>query len=95
MAAPARTFLSAVRPHIPSIKFRYGAGVPSIGSTDASLQPRDAAVVTPPSTAAPASKPVGNTPKGSGIDYNDLPGRYHRKPLTEEEMEFIQRGGPA
>ncbi|OWF48428.1 28S ribosomal protein S36, mitochondrial-like isoform X2 [Mizuhopecten yessoensis] len=94
MAAPARAFVTAVRPHIPAIKFRYGTNVPSTGATDSSLQPRQAAISTPSSSAAPAGKSIGNTPKGFGIEDKDLPSRYHRKPLTEEEMEFIQRGGP-
>ncbi|XP_069136815.1 alpha-ketoglutarate dehydrogenase component 4-like [Argopecten irradians] len=92
MAAPARTLISAVRPHIPSIKFRYGA---TTGIADALIQPKETTIVTPPSTAVPSGKPIGSTARGSGIEFKDLPSRYQRKPMTEEEMDFIQRGGPA
>ena len=45
-------------------------------------------MITSPSTSS-SSKPIGSTPRGSGIDYTELPQRYHRLPLTEEEIEFI------
>ncbi|XP_060073228.1 alpha-ketoglutarate dehydrogenase component 4-like [Ylistrum balloti] len=93
MAAPARTLINAVRPHIPSIKFRYGASNGGTVLADALLKPREA--TSSSTAAAPDSKLVGSTLKGSGIEYIELPSRYHRKPLTQEEMEYIQRGGPA
>ncbi len=35
------------------------------------------------------SKPIGKTPRGSGIDADQLPGRYDRKPLEDVEMQYI------
>ena len=36
------------------------------------------------------SKPVGTTPRGSGIDDALLPPRYKRKLISLEEMEYIE-----
>jgi len=41
-----------------------------------------------------SSAAVGSTARGSGIDEQQLPPRYHRKPITQQEMEMIERGGP-
>lgn len=50
---------------------------------------------TKATSAAPLpSKPVGSLPRGSGIDESQLPARYARKPLSDYEGEYIQRGGP-
>ncbi|GFT73471.1 uncharacterized protein NPIL_349591 [Nephila pilipes] len=32
--------------------------------------------------------------KGSGIEESELPARYFRKPLSQIEIETIERGGP-
>ncbi|GFX73602.1 uncharacterized protein TNCV_1263722 [Trichonephila clavipes] len=46
----------------------------------------------------PGSKTLGVSPsrsqKGSGIDESELPAKYSRKPLSQIEIEFIERGGP-
>ncbi|KAK2161963.1 hypothetical protein LSH36_107g09011 [Paralvinella palmiformis] len=40
------------------------------------------------------NKPIGYTTRGSGIDSKELPSRYRRLPIEQEEIEYIQRGGP-
>ena len=45
---------------------------------------------SPPTATTTASKPIGSTPRGSGIDYLNLPTKYKRKLLSVEEMEFIE-----
>lgn len=42
------------------------------------------------STPDVTSKPVGSMPRGSGIEWSQLPAKYHRKPLSQEEIEFIE-----
>ncbi|XP_076465732.1 alpha-ketoglutarate dehydrogenase component 4-like isoform X2 [Babylonia areolata] len=93
MAAAVRT-LKTVRPHIPLIRFpargpalEYKPDPSPAGSTvnQVSSTPASAAV----------SKPVGSTPRGSGIDDVNLPKKYQRKLIDVDEMEFIERGGPA
>lgn len=48
--------------------------------------------IQPSSTPSPPSNapPIGLTPRGSGIDYSDLPLKYQRKPISQEEMEYIE-----
>ena len=38
--------------------------------------------------AAAASKPIGSTPRGSGLDM--VPPQYTRRQMSQEEMEFIE-----
>jgi hypothetical protein len=43
--------------------------------------------INPPSSSS--SKPnIGSTARGSGVDI--LPQRYHRLPISQEEMEYIE-----
>ncbi|XP_071104268.1 alpha-ketoglutarate dehydrogenase component 4-like [Haliotis cracherodii] len=89
MAASAgRALLMNVKPHVPLIKFPSRV-----------ISPAGAASTPPPAHASsparpPAdSKPIGRGTRGSGIDYNDLPVKYHRKIISQEEMEYIEKGG--
>lgn len=40
------------------------------------------------SKPAATSKPVGSTARGSGLDA--VPAKYDRKPISKEEMEYIE-----
>jgi hypothetical protein len=53
---------------------------------DPTNQPPSSSVIPQPSDG----KPVGSTPRGSGIDATELPKRYHRKILSAEEIEYIE-----
>jgi len=44
--------------------------------------------VSTPAAAAAASKPIGSTPRGSGLDM--VPPQYTRRQMSQEEMEFIE-----
>ncbi len=35
-------------------------------------------------------KPVGSTARGSGIDFKDLPPRFRRKLIDQQEIEYIE-----
>ncbi|WAR00676.1 RT36-like protein [Mya arenaria] len=77
--------VQAVKPHVPLIRFPSRSSIEEAmgsikGSTAAS-----AAVASPPSFTA---KPPANS-------YSDVvPARFQRKPISLEEMDYIQRGGP-
>ncbi|KAK7116677.1 alpha-ketoglutarate dehydrogenase component 4-like [Littorina saxatilis] len=91
MATIAVRTLKTVRPHIPMIKFPPRGKVPAYNPSASSTPATTAA----PSTAAAQSKAVGSTPRGSGIDELALPQKYLRRAIDPEEMEYIERGGPA
>ncbi|XP_052696579.1 alpha-ketoglutarate dehydrogenase component 4-like [Crassostrea angulata] len=83
----ARTF-QTVRPHVPLIKFRGGnitKDTPAV-MTPATKGKSETAPSTPQTTKIA-------TP-GSILEHHQLPKKYARTPLSIEEMEYIQRGGP-
>ncbi|XP_074850359.1 alpha-ketoglutarate dehydrogenase component 4 isoform X4 [Carettochelys insculpta] len=102
MAAASRV-VQVVKPHAPLIKFpdRRNSLKPKVQE---SLQSR-----VPPLHASAAQMSVGDRPPAlqdiSSISrvqgtpdtielVKTLPQKYRRKLMSEEEMEYIQRGGP-
>ncbi|KAJ8731287.1 hypothetical protein PYW07_004451 [Mythimna separata] len=78
--------VSPVLARIPVIKFRKG-GLTSVGSAT------PAGHSAPPPAAA-AAQVQGNAPMStSSIPDIDLPLRYRRAPLSEEEIAHINGGG--
>ncbi|XP_033974051.1 28S ribosomal protein S36, mitochondrial isoform X1 [Trematomus bernacchii] len=98
MAAPAaRVIQQAIRPHAPLIKFpnRQEFSRPNV------VEVLKALVVntSPHKAPAPIPRPhVPLTPISGTADtlasIQLLPARYRRRPMTVEEMDYIQRGGP-
>ncbi|KAK6188209.1 hypothetical protein SNE40_004439 [Patella caerulea] len=89
VSAVARSF-QAMKPHIPSIKFPnrergQNSGVEFVPS---------AVSLSSPTTSNSSSKSIGSSARGSGIEYDQLPSKYHRKLITPDEMEYIEKGGP-
>ncbi|XP_041360393.1 28S ribosomal protein S36, mitochondrial-like [Gigantopelta aegis] len=80
MAATSRV-LRTMKPHIPLISFHPRQ---QAGKVTSSI----------PAAATSKSQPAKKSEKGSGLDFLQLPSRFQRKPLSQEEMEFIERGGP-
>ncbi|XP_059490042.1 alpha-ketoglutarate dehydrogenase component 4 [Neocloeon triangulifer] len=77
----------AVRPHVPLIKFRKGSAVQ--GHVD---NVRVVAAAAPTqSSSKPSFKPVQ---KGPIIEDWQLPLRYRRQALSQQEVDYINRGGP-
>ncbi|XP_063752951.1 28S ribosomal protein S36, mitochondrial isoform X14 [Eleginops maclovinus] len=81
MAAPAARVIQAIRPHAPLIKFPNRQDFPR------------------PNAPPPVQRPhVPLTPISGKADtlasIQLLPARYRRRPMTMEEMDYIQRGGP-
>ncbi|XP_029839018.2 28S ribosomal protein S36, mitochondrial isoform X1 [Ixodes scapularis] len=85
----------AVKPHYPLIKFRK-SGARSDQVLAGQTPPTATATATKATSASapPSSKPIGSTARGTGIDESQLPARYARKPLSQYEGDYIQRGGP-
>ncbi|XP_063431431.1 alpha-ketoglutarate dehydrogenase component 4-like isoform X2 [Mytilus trossulus] len=83
MATIART-VRAVAPHVPKIKF------PS-RNKDFSFK-HEAPVVS--SVTQTSTSPTASRSSGHVIDFSELPLRYQRRPISQEEMEYIERGGP-
>ncbi|XP_065805617.1 28S ribosomal protein S36, mitochondrial isoform X1 [Labrus bergylta] len=109
MAAPTarviQCVLQAIRPHAPLIKFPKRQDLPKPNAQEAlksiavNLAPHNAQA-SPPAAAPPQISrshvpltPVPGTPD-TLASIQLLTARYRRRPLTENEMEFIQRGGP-
>ncbi|KAG8197872.1 hypothetical protein JTE90_024271 [Oedothorax gibbosus] len=81
MSASARSW-QVVKPHLPLIKFRYGKR-----ENNQAMNPKQSSSLT-------NLGPQKLSQKGSGIDDTELPLKYFRKPLTQLEIETIERGGP-
>ncbi|XP_053276325.1 28S ribosomal protein S36, mitochondrial [Pleuronectes platessa] len=105
MAAPAARVIQAVRPRAPLIKFPSRQGLPKPSAQEAL---KTSAVTFPqhsagssPSAPAPPSLPRPHVPLTPIPGTPDtlasiqlFPARYRRRPVTAEEMDYIQRGGP-
>lgn len=103
MAAPTARVIQAVRPHAPLIKFpnRQGLARPNVQEALKTLAVNLPQHNAPPSAAASPQlsrphtplMPIPGTPD-TLASIQLLPARYRRRPLTADEMEYIQRGGP-
>lgn len=101
MAAPAARVIQAVRPHMPLIKFpnRHDMARPNVQEAlktlAVSLPQHSAPAAAPPPIARPQVPltPIPGTPD-TLASIQQLTARYRRRPLTVEEMDYIQRGGP-
>ncbi|KAJ6669843.1 hypothetical protein lerEdw1_000392 [Lerista edwardsae] len=102
MAAASRV-VQVVKPHTPLIKFPDRKSTPKpqvqdpLQSKVPPLHPSASQLsvgVGPPShqSISYASR-VQGTPDTSEL-VKQLPQKYRRKPMSVEEMEYIQRGGP-
>ncbi|CAG7818547.1 unnamed protein product [Allacma fusca] len=86
----------ALKPHVPMIKFRKGAGGHSTTAPAQAVPPVAAAQVNiaAPQPIGAKAKPNATVPRPV-IESWELPPHLRRKPLTPEEVEYINRGGPA
>ncbi|XP_060091855.1 alpha-ketoglutarate dehydrogenase component 4 isoform X2 [Heteronotia binoei] len=101
MAAATRV-AQVVKPHTPLIKFPDRTNIPKPRMQE-SFESR-----VPPLHASASQKSIGQPPSYQNIssisriqgtpDTSELlrtfPMKYRRKPMSVEEMEYIQRGGP-
>ncbi|XP_035439362.2 uncharacterized protein LOC118268800 [Spodoptera frugiperda] len=84
--------VTPVLARIPVIKFRKG-GLGGASRPAAAAAPASAA---PSASAAPAAAPAQMQPKAAmstSVPDIDLPLRYRRQPLSDEEIAYINGGG--
>ncbi|KAM4579192.1 alpha-ketoglutarate dehydrogenase component 4 [Fundulus diaphanus] len=105
MAAPTARVIQAVRPRAPLIKFpnRQDMPRPNVGealkliglNVSQHNAPSSPSASAPPALSRPQvpSTPIPGTPD-TLASIQQLPARYRRRPLTLDEMDYIQRGGP-
>ncbi|XP_073479764.1 alpha-ketoglutarate dehydrogenase component 4 isoform X4 [Aquarana catesbeiana] len=78
-----------VKPHVPAIRFpdRKSSPKPNVTAQQATSE-------NPPGISNPAPvRRVATSPDTNDL-LKSLPQKYRRKPVSNEEMEYIQRGGP-
>lgn len=105
MAAPTARVIQAIRPHSPLIKFPRRQDLPKPNVQEAlktlalNFEPHSAqaspAAAAPPQISRPhvPLTPIPGTPD-TLASIQLLTARYRRRPLSVDEMEYIQRGGP-
>ncbi|KAK4292431.1 hypothetical protein Pmani_034811 [Petrolisthes manimaculis] len=87
MNSVVNTAWRAVKPHIPMIKFRKGGLEELVRGT-------------PESTTMPGGVSSGTTVNTTTtttqvLEEWQVPLKYRRERITQEEIEYINRGGPA
>lgn len=103
MAAPVARVVQAIRPHTPLIKFPNRQSLPRPNAQEAlktlalNLPQHNAptSAAASPQLSRPHAPltPIPGTPD-TLASIQLLPARYRRRPLTADEMDYIQRGGP-
>jgi len=93
-AAIAQAFKAInLKPHTPLIKFRKGSGASHPASHASSPQVAAAAMKFASAPSTPKLKP-NEAYQMPVIEDWQLPSRFQRRPLDEEEIAYINRGGP-
>ncbi|XP_021968636.1 28S ribosomal protein S36, mitochondrial [Folsomia candida] len=93
-SAVSQAFKS-LKPHVPLIKFRKGSGTSHhVGQAGPTPSPVVAAAAArfPSAPATPLKQ--NEAYQLPSIEDWQLPSRFQRRPLDEEEIAFINRGGP-
>jgi len=99
--------LQMVRPHVKSISFPKRSGtIPKWTGQAVAPASAPSPIITPMTLKSPTPTAwegdtlpippwpqVGTAPRGTGIAFGDLPARYKRKALSDEEIDSILSGG--
>ncbi|XP_058419430.1 alpha-ketoglutarate dehydrogenase component 4 [Diceros bicornis minor] len=95
---PTDTLAKVVKPHTPLIRFPDRRDNPKPNVSEVL---RSAGLPSHPSSISQHSKGskspdwlMHQGPPDTAEIIKTLPQKYRRKPMSQEEMEFIQRGGP-
>jgi len=92
----------SVRPHVPLIKFKKGGLAnsdprarrePLFSAAGAASQAKEVKSVETVVAPKPTKKPL-SVPKGPTLEWFQVPPRYRRRGLSDQEIEYINRGGP-
>jgi len=98
MSTAIKTFKS-VRPHVPLIKFKKG-GIPNsdprarrqpVISAGAATKAKEEKIENKVQTGSKKSLSI---PKGPTLEWFQVPQQYRRRGLSDQEIEYINRGGP-
>ena len=84
--------ITAVKPHVPLIKFPVRTKwIPKLKEVETSVN-----VSAPNPSTSIQSTPVLHTPIAPDTIevFRVVPERFRRRPVSIEELEYIQRGGP-
>ncbi|XP_015767319.1 PREDICTED: 28S ribosomal protein S36, mitochondrial-like [Acropora digitifera] len=92
-SSSAGRILQTVKKHVPSIRFPSRMGQ-NIKPGPAPSNDRNPEVSSSLSALSKRTIPTSTSPVDSVYSYESLPTRYRRKPLTQEEIEYIENGGP-
>ncbi|XP_048731994.2 alpha-ketoglutarate dehydrogenase component 4-like isoform X2 [Ostrea edulis] len=88
MASSTARAFQTVKPHIPLIRFR-GGNLTKANSTVLASSNQSTTETSPPTP-----KVTNIAAPGATLESHQLSRKYARIPLSIEEMEYIQRGGP-
>ncbi|XP_073242638.1 alpha-ketoglutarate dehydrogenase component 4-like [Porites lutea] len=100
-ASAGSKMMQIVRKHVPSIRFpnrtkpKSDAG-PSSHMKTPEISPTLRAISRGTSAhRSPTASTFSSSLKDEDVNnYASLPARYRRRPLSQEEIEYIERGGP-
>jgi small subunit ribosomal protein S36 len=97
MASTTRV-VQVVKPHAPLIKFPNRRDKAKLSASEAlwsAALPSHSSVTSQHSKGSTSPDLlIHQGPPDTAEMIKSLPQKYRRKPISQEEMEFIQRGGP-
>jgi len=96
MASIANSLKNTLRPHTRLIRFKYGANQSGMTSVFFLLlleffglgSATQAAKETKPTPTGATSSPKA-TGKSTTVEFADLPKKYRRRPLTQDEIDLV------
>ena len=83
-----------VKPHVPLITFPKRNIKTFKYNTIRDVKEELSLSCAPKNLSSRAMKPSASIPNGPTLESSQLPLRYKRQPLTIDEMEYIEKGGP-
>ena len=93
MASRAAQMFNTIKPHVPLIKFRKGAGLAASIESPLSFAPVSQPVVQP-EPAHVASSPSGPLKSAAQThEWWDTPFKYKKRQIDQLEMDIINSGG--
>nr|XP_020018240.1 28S ribosomal protein S36, mitochondrial [Castor canadensis] len=96
--ASASRVVQVVKPHTPLIRFPDRRDNPKASASEALRSaglPSHSSVISQHSKGSKSPELLMHQgPPDTAEILKTLPQKYRRKPMSQEEMEFIQRGGP-
>ncbi|XP_048216690.1 alpha-ketoglutarate dehydrogenase component 4 [Perognathus longimembris pacificus] len=95
--ASASRVVQVVKPHAPLIRFPSRRDNLKLSASEAMSSaglPPHASLISPHAKGSKSPDTIHPGPPDTAAILKTLPQKYRRKLISQEEMEFIQRGGP-